>query len=181
MSAACCYEDCGRAGATLRIAEGRYAHPVCFRRHDDEDEASLFAAVALPWFVPELRAGFDLLTERPRRDLTGREFGDLLVLEPAVQLHAAGHGTRYWVVRCKCGDVFEIQTSKLDGGQRACRRCSGRRGARLRKHQPAHVVLGLTVPQLARRAGVSEAAIRQRIRLGWPPKKIASPATRRAA
>jgi hypothetical protein len=57
---------------------------------------------------------------------------------------------------------------------RECKACANRQRGRAR----AALVGGLTIRELAERAGVSETAMRQRVRLGWPMERLTAPAQR---
>lgn len=166
---ACVY--CGRAGATLKINQEARAHRPCFVAADLACELRDLELGRVTYAPPELHVELAFLTERPRRDLQGQRFGSLLVLRPTVRFNSAGHASRHWVVECDCGTTFEIQTSHLDKGQRNCRACGIRRMALAKAPRYG----GMTVPDLARRAGISQAAVRQRIRLGWAVERLAAP------
>jgi hypothetical protein len=147
---------------------------------DREDDAAFAREAALRSSLvdaPALQAGVALLTDRRREDLAGKRFGALVVLRPIIRFLKAGWSRRDWIVECDCGVTFAIEASKLRRIARSCKACSYARAGEAR----AHKVGRLRVPELALRAGVSESAIRQRIRLGWSPRQIASPPARRAA
>lgn len=60
---------------------------------------------------------------RPIIDLTGQKFGDLTVLGLAPKPWR--HTSAEWLVRCRCGEEWAIQSTRLRNvGTRACRSCS---------------------------------------------------------
>ena len=53
-----------------------------------------------------------------RKDLTNKKFNSLTALYPAGH---SGHGGPYWVCRCDCGNMIEVESSQLTTGNvRSC-------------------------------------------------------------
>lgn len=170
MSAACRY--CHRGGASLRIAAGEHAHPLCFEQADRADEAAMFSAMAIPPFAPVEMLGTIALParKRPVEDLTGRRFGRLLVLGQTLVVHSDGKPRLAWDVRCDCGAEFVMRTFTLNRGARACRECAQKTASRERawcKLSPSKAeqlrrlaARKWTLSQLGKRFGVSKAQAR---------------------
>ena len=74
------------------------------------------------------------MTPHNHRDLTGRRFGRLLVVERTDAKTA--NGIRLWLCRCDCGSTASVRTTCLNAGQtRSCGCLRGEsRGNQLRTH-----------------------------------------------
>jgi hypothetical protein len=183
VSATCCYEDCGRPGATLRISAGRYAHPACFNRHDDEDQRQLFQAMGLPGFAPDLLEGGRAPEYRKSvPDRIGSTYGRWTIIGVEYRPGVRGKPIRCWVARCSCGRV-QLQPTADFGkpGQRDAEKC-GACTRREREQAKAPRYGGRLISELALEAGVSQVAIRWRIqKLGWRPDQLALPRGARRA
>jgi hypothetical protein len=166
---ACVY--CHRPGATFRINADELAHFPCFERADAADEAAMFAAMASPAFEPAEPS--ELLRIVPREDLTGRRFGRLVVLGPAVRQRRNGYQAAEWRVRCDCGRTSRVSRSNLlQRGTHQCKPCVALANADRSRRHPFSVI------ELSRRSGIGVQTIRNRIRLGWPPDRLVAPKQR---
>jgi hypothetical protein len=120
-------------------------------------------------------------------DMTGR-FGQLTVVSYSRTVRYPGGGTqRYYLVRCTCGEQFELQGCHLRHGsagrkpQRMCPRCGWRSSAESRAKLARRLSNGETVREASKRTGLSMAAINRRLALGWSLERAFSPMRPRQA
>lgn len=120
--------------------------------------------------------------EKAVPNLAGQRIGANTIVALEYHRRADGRVRRSWLLRCACGAPHRVETWRLEShGGRACRSCEfgavhDRQRARARRYA------GLTVQEIAQRSGVSQQAVRQRIRLGWPDELLGAPVgTRRPA
>ena len=79
-----------------------------------------------------LKLGYPLPAVKSIKDLTGKQFGLLLVKEPvsrndAPSIYKHKHKQMFWRCECKCGgEVIAIATSLQDGKRKSCGCVSGR-------------------------------------------------------
>lgn len=157
----------------------------CFIAWDDRQLALEVLACVVPAFAPDPTGAFLELEARraagvePRYrkrapDLIGSTFGRFTVEGMEYRARQDGHLERFWILRCECGERVLVRTSDFKKpGRRDGKEC----GACTRKRrglERAKRIGGFTIRELALAAQVSENAVRQRIRLGWPVELLAA-------
>jgi hypothetical protein len=144
----------------------------CFEDLDRRSEAleiMLAApfAVDVPLRAPRFR--------RAAPPLVGLRVGRFVVTGITHRQRRDGKLERCWCLRCDCGAASLVTTADFNRRRgMECKACANRRRGRER----AALLGGCTVRELADRAGVSETAIRQRVRLGWSLERLTVPAQR---
>ena len=64
-----------------------------------------------------------IITRLGYQDLTGQKFGKLKVLNKLPPQTTKTHHGSYWLCSCECGNIIEVRSDSLKGGQKACRSC----------------------------------------------------------
>jgi hypothetical protein len=64
-----------------------------------------------------VKYGKEIVFKRPRKNLSGKRYHDLLVIEPS----RSRDGLWYWLCKCDCGKTCEIVTARLlNGNTKSC-------------------------------------------------------------
>ena len=145
---------------------------ACFEDLDRRSEAleimlAASFALDLPWPAPRYR--------RAAPPLIGLRVGRFVVTGLTHRQRRDGKLERCWCLRCDCGAGSLVTTADFNRRRGLeCKTCANRRRGRERAARFG----GVTIQELAERAGVSETAVRQRVRLGWPLERLTAPAQR---
>lgn len=182
---------CGRASPKDPIPPGSLtvdgvaveACRSCWEDHDDEDQLRTLEAARAEVFAPEELEGGrapEYLKRIP--DRIGKTFGRWTIVGVTHRPGVRGKPLRCWIARCSCGTERFVPTCDFGkAGLRDGEKC-GACTRREREQAKAKRYGGKLVSELAREAGVSENAIRWRIRrLGWRPDQLGLPRGARRA
>jgi hypothetical protein len=167
----------------MRINATELGHRRCFVAADRSDERSMFMAMGVPGFAPEMiEGGRSPEYRKSVPDRIGSTYGRWTIEGVEYRPGARGKPIRCWVARCSCGRV-QLQPTADFGkpGQRDGEKC-GACTRREREQAKAPRYGGRLISELALEAGVSQKAIRWRIqKLGWRPDQLALPRGARRA
>lgn len=158
---------------------------ACFERFDAEDEALELEHTDVLSLAKGEFPSRPVMWPRKYlagvQDLIGQRLGRFVVKGITHRVRRDGRRRWYWRLRCDCGDEVLVPTSDIGKPGRRdgieCGTCTRKRLG----HDRAAVYGGLTIAELAVRAGVSENAIRKRVQLGWSTAQLLAPAIRSGA
>lgn len=87
-------------------------------KEDNLDESKLRSVISLTDTEDE---GIFKNAASRREDLTGKEFGELIVLElDAERTKNTDNYNSYWLCKCSCGNIISVEASSLKMGQKTC-------------------------------------------------------------
>lgn len=111
-------------------------------------------------------------------DLTGRRFGELVVLcvGPVWRPDGVIAKGRWWEVRCDCGWTGMVRGSSLRQGHTSrCQSCHNKRTGEMARSRGVRMPSGRLLVEVAESAGVSLNTAFVRYRRGWTEDEIALP------
>lgn len=77
----------------------------------------------------------------PKRDLTGKKFGKLIVIRPVVYTEGIRKGKNYWFCKCDCGGTIITLGSNLTNGNTKSCGCLRRESfIKIFSRRPVHII-----------------------------------------
>jgi hypothetical protein len=106
-------------------------------------------------------------------DMTGRTYGHLKIIRLKSRKRFRTQTKLLWEAEClMCGSVFDVEGAHVRQGRTT--RCSACSQA-LREVTSTTYVNGISVLEIAKRAGIKPNSAWKRVKRGWDPNKVDEP------